>query len=247
MPVFFVTSSQIRQHRVTIPGPLCDHLRASLRVAVGDELWMADEARRRYRIVVEAVDRRAVSGRVLEERQGPPPAPCRLTLAQALLKGERMDWLIQKATELGVAAIVPLVTSRTIVRPRTARQETQVGRWQTIAVEAAQQSERWDLPAVSPPVDADQFFSRPEAGALKLVLTERRTGQSLSRLALPSADGPSSLIIAVGPEGGWTEEEVCAAVDGGFLPITLGERILRAETAAVAALCILQSRLGELG
>jgi len=248
MPVFFVTPSQISQRRVTITGSLCDHLRASLRVAAGEELWIADAARRRYRIVVETVDRHAVCARVLEERQGPPPSPCRLTLAQALLKGERMDWLIQKATELGAAAIVPLVTKRTIVRPRTARQETQVGRWQAIAVEAAQQSERWDLPAVSPPVDADQFFSRQEAGALKLILTERRTGHSLVSLALPAAaEGPQSVVLAVGPEGGWAEEEVCVAVDGGFLPLTLGDRILRAETAAVAALSVLQSRLGELG
>lgn len=245
MPVFFITPSQIHDKRVTISGPLCDHLRASLRVTAGEELWVGDDARRRYRIVVESVAPRALIGRVVEEREGPPRPGWRITLGQALLKGERMDWLIQKATELGTAAIVPLVTARTVVRPRPGRLEGQQSRWQAIALEAAQQSERWDLPAVSPPCDAADFFSR-EAGSIKLILAERAAGQSLFRLPLPSADA-GLLVLAVGPEGGWTEAEIGSALANGFLPITLGERILRAETATVAALSVLQSRLGELG
>jgi 16S rRNA (uracil1498-N3)-methyltransferase len=248
MPVFFITSSTIHNQRVTITGALCDHLSGSLRVARGEELWLADDRRRRYRVHVEAADRHAVTGRILEERQGPPPPACGVILGQALLKGERMDWLIQKATELGVAAILPLVTGRTIVRPQTGRLDKQQSRWRAIALEAAQQSERWDLPGVSAPCATTGFFAQQDPAAVKLILTERILGRSLSGLALATPEqGSSSIVLAVGPEGGWTEGEVEQALAAGFRPVTLGERILRAETAALAALSLLQSRLGELG
>jgi 16S rRNA (uracil1498-N3)-methyltransferase len=248
MPVYFINSTQVADGTVTITGPLCDHLRGSLRVSPGEELWLADDRRRRYRMQVESADRGAVTGRILEERQGPPPSACRLVLGQALLKGERMDWLIQKATELGVAGILPLVTARTIVRPVTGRTDKQQQRWQAIALEAAQQSERWDLPEISPPIAHSDFLSREVLSAVKLILAERGEGTSLGSLALTSAgQGPSSIVLAVGPEGGWSDEEVAQALAAGFLPVTLGKRILRAETAALASLSVIQSRLGELG
>lgn len=247
MPVFFITPSNIHQQRITITGALCDHLRGSLRVNPGEELWLADDRRRRYRMQVETVERGAVTGRILEERQGPPSSAWRIVLAPALLKGERMDWLVQKATELGVAGILPLVTTRTIVRPVTGRTDKQHHRWQGIALEAAQQSERWDLPDIAPPNTLSDFLSRQGPAHIKLILAERDKGHSLPSLALTADQSPQPIVLAVGPEGGWSDEEVAQAQAAGFLPITLGERILRAETAALAALSVLQSRLGELG
>jgi len=246
MPVFFIATDQIHEKTVTIAGPLLDHLRASLRVKIGEHIWVGDERRRRYLIEVTHVDRRTLHGDVIEQCTGPAPSTPRILIGQAILKGERMDWAIQKTTELGAAAIVPLVSEHTIVRPKQGRVGSQQERWQRIAIEAAQQSERWDVPAIGVPCTAMEFFVTPNPAGLKLILSERGTGQSLSAVPLPSSP-TQTIALAIGPEGGWRDEELAQADANGFLPVTLGARILRAETAALAAVSILQTRLGELG
>jgi 16S rRNA (uracil1498-N3)-methyltransferase len=246
MPVFFISAEQVRDGAVTITGPLCQHLRSSLRLKMGEQIWLGDEHRRRYLITAIRIDRTAVLGKIVEERAGPAAAGSVITIGQALLKGDRMDWLIQKTTELGVASVVPLVTHQTIVRPKATRLPAQEEHWQRIALEAAQQSERWDHPIVTAPRKTGAFFKDQPPDALKLILSERSSGRSLATVNLPSRQTDGHVVLAVGPEGGWTKEETALALHCGFTPITLGSRILRAETAAVAALSVLQSRLGEL-
>ena len=246
MPVFFITADQIHGATVTVTGSLLDHLRSSLRVRTGERIWVGDESRRRCLIEVTHVDRRELRGTVIEQCTGPSPSTPRLLVGQAILKGERMDWAIQKTTELGVAVIVPLVSEHTIVRPKQMRVGSRQERWQRIAAEAAQQSERWDMPAIGTPCTAMEFFSTPAQAALKLILSERGTGQSLNVVTLPSSP-TQTIALAIGPEGGWRDVELAQANASGFLPVTLGARILRAETAALAAVSVLQSRLGELG
>ena len=157
-----------------------------------------------------------------------------------------MDWAVQKLTELGTATIIPLVSEQTVVRPKRERVTAQQERWQRIAREAAQQSERWEIPAVGVPSSAVEFFSTPGLAVCKLILSERGTGEALNSVPLPSAPA-DTIALAVGPEGGWREEELAAARAHDFIPVTLGPRILRAETAALAAVSVIQSRLGELG
>jgi 16S rRNA (uracil1498-N3)-methyltransferase len=246
MPVFFIDSDQITADTVTITGSLLDHLRASLRVRTGERLWAGDEHRCRYLIEVSHIDRRMLRGRVVERRRGPAPSAPRVLLAQALLKGERMEWVIQKATELGAATIVPLVTEHTIIRLRQERAASRRERWQRIALEAAQQSERWDVPSVEAPHPATEFFADAGPATLKVILRERGPAESLRTVGLPSSPD-ETIALAIGPEGGWRDEELARAQAGGFLSVTLGDRILRAETATVAALSVIQSRLGELG
>lgn len=246
MPVFFITANQVQNGAVALTGPLCDHLRDSLRLRVGEELWLGDERRQRYRVTATRIDRNAIGCQVREQVAGPAPANPPIILGQALLKGDRMDWAIQKATELGVASIMPLVTAHAVVRPRSDRQLPQQDRWQKIALEAAQQAERWEVPSVTAPCDTAVFFKRQSSASLKLILCERAEGLSLATIPLPSEPG-TPVVLAVGPEGGWRKEEVEQALACGFVPVTLGKRILRAETAALAALSVLQSRLGELG
>jgi 16S rRNA (uracil1498-N3)-methyltransferase len=246
MPVFFIAADQIHDATVTVAGPLLDHLRASLRVKTGERIWVGDELRRRCLIEVTHVDRRILRGTVVEQRTGPPPTTPRILIGQAILKGERMDWAIQKSTELGAGAIVPLVSEHTVVRPKQGRIGSQQERWQRIAVEAAQQSERWDVPAIGVPCTAMEFFSRPDPAALKLILSERGPGHGLNAVPLPSSPA-QTIALAIGPEGGWRDEELARADANGFLPVTLGARILRAETAALVAVSVLQARLGELG
>ena len=245
MPVFFVASSQIHDGTLTITGPLLQHLRGSLRVRIGDELSCNDDRQRRYRIRVTGLDRQRLTGAVLEETSTPHRRTSPVILAQAVLKGDHMDWAIQKATELGAATIAPLVSARVIARPKGGREAHHRERWQRIALEAAQQAERWDVPPVDKPRDLAAFL-KDHGASLKLVLLERGRGVPLGALPLP-ADHREAITLVVGPEGGWTEEEVKDMLAAGFQAVTLGERILRAETAALAALSIVQSRLGELG
>jgi 16S rRNA (uracil1498-N3)-methyltransferase len=157
-----------------------------------------------------------------------------------------MDWVIQKSTELGMASLTPLISAHVIVRPHAARQAAQQDRWQRIALEAAQQSERWECPPILTLCEASSFFEQRFPSPVNLILSERGPWQSLTSIPLPS--GSDSLVrIAVGPEGGWREEELAHAIECGFSPVTLGKRILRAETATLTALSVIQSRLGELG
>jgi 16S rRNA (uracil1498-N3)-methyltransferase len=170
-----------------------------------------------------------------------------LILGQALLKGEKMDWVIQKTTELGVQTIVPVQSRQSIVQVKADRIDAQLARWKRIALEAAQQSEQWTVPAVAPPLSLSACLAQSPAPVLALILTERRSGiGSLLNITLP-ASPEASILVLVGPEGGWTQEEVAVAEGAGCVPITLGPRILRAETAAITTIGILKHRLGELG
>jgi 16S rRNA (uracil1498-N3)-methyltransferase len=198
----------------------------------------------RYHAEIVEVTRQALIARILETIPAPPKTTPSIVLAQALLKGERMDWVIQKATELGVDRIVPILATHSVVKPRTDRIEHQVARWRRIALEAAQQSERWSLPAIDEPATLPQLLSTSKIAAAKIFLAERSDGASIS--SVPLEHGHGEVWLLVGPEGGWKEEEVLQALQQGFSAVTMGPRILRAETAAIAAISVLQSRLGGL-
>jgi 16S rRNA (uracil1498-N3)-methyltransferase len=183
--------------------------------------------------------------RVLDQREGPIESGPSLLLAQALLKGDHMDWVVQKASELGVRTILPLITRHGVVRPQAERIAAQVFRWQRIATEAAQQSEQWQPPQVLEPIDFRRFFSEKVA-TCSLILAERQEALALSNVPL-AASPTESLALTIGPEGGWAEEELSLALSQGCQAVSLGNHILRADTAAVTALSIVQSRLGRLG
>ncbi|MGE3152175.1 MAG: 16S rRNA (uracil(1498)-N(3))-methyltransferase [Nitrospiraceae bacterium] len=244
MPAFFVTSEQVVGTTVIIRGELLRHLRASLRVRPGEELSLTEDHTRRLRVQVTSVTSEQLTAIVIETSLRPAELAPTVILGQALLKHDQMDWVIQKATELGVAVIVPLVTSRGVVRPNGTRIRTQRDRWNRIAFEAAQQAERWDSPEVMDPQGWHEWIAALSPAATRLMLHERRRSAALSDIALSdSADHP--FVLAIGPEGGWTEEEATAADLNGFRLVSLGERILRAETAALAGLTLLQGRLGQ--
>jgi 16S rRNA (uracil1498-N3)-methyltransferase len=245
MPTFFVASEAIVPPAVRISGPLLRHLRQSLRLQPGDTLSITDERGLRYRAEITEIGGQALIGRILDTTSAPPKAGASIILAQALLKGEKMDWVIQKATELGVERIAPVLATHSVVRPRADRIEHQLARWQRIALEAAQQSERWSVPVLDDPAPVAELWPRSKAAATKILLAERSSGASLIDVVLPGNSGDVWLLV--GPEGGWEEEEAAQALQHGFTAVTLGPRILRAETAAIAAISVLQSRLGGLG
>jgi 16S rRNA (uracil1498-N3)-methyltransferase len=247
MSVFFLPARLITPPTATIVGELLTHLRDSLRVQIGEELLLSDGTERRYRAEVTVVTKQAITATIRETLLPPPATTPSLVLGQALLKGEKMDWIIQKTTELGVGTIVPLQCRHSLVQPKPDRIASQIARWQRIALEAAQQSEQWHIPPVTPPQGAEQFTREVSATSLRLILMERReTGTTFSAIKLPSSPR-ENITVLVGPEGGWAREEVAEAEKAGFVPITLGPTILRAETAALMAVGLLQHRLGRLG
>jgi 16S rRNA (uracil1498-N3)-methyltransferase len=245
MPTFFVASNAIAPPTIRVTGPLLHHLRQSLRLQRGDTLSVTDDRGNRYLAEVREVTGQALIGQILDTTSAPARASASIILAQALLKGEKMDWVIQKATELGVDRLVPVLAAHSVVRPRADRIEHQRARWERIALEAAQQSERWFVPSIDTPASIAELLSRSKTAASKIVLAERSTGSSLTTLPLPGTGDEIWLLI--GPEGGWEEEEVSQSLRHGFTSVALGPQILRAETAAIAAISVLQSRLGELG
>ena len=245
MPAFFISSAEIHGTALTLTGELCHHLRASLRVKPGEVLRLTDERRQRYEVRVSAVAPQALTAEILESRPGPIDTSPRVILAQVILKGDHMDWVVQKASELGVKAVLPLISRHGVVRPQPERVAAQVARWQRIATEAAQQSEQWQPPQVLEPLEVRRFFSGHQA-TTALLLAERQNAVGLANVPLPALP-TDTITVIVGPEGGWAEEELSQAVDGQCLAVSLGEHILRADTAAVTALSIVQSRLGRLG
>jgi 16S rRNA (uracil1498-N3)-methyltransferase len=242
MSTFFVDPRAVTPPTIRMTGDLLRHLRDSLRLRQGDVLILNDGCGSRYRVEVTQVTSQAIDSCIIDRQTEPSQRTTPIVLGQALIKGDKMDWVIQKATELGVATIVPLHSAHSVIKPNLERLEHQRARWERIARDAAQQSERWTLPTIADPVDLAEIFRQYASAPLKGILAERSSGPSLAAIQLP-ADRQQPIVLLVGPEGGWAPDEHRLAQAQGFIPLTLGPRILRAETAAIAALSILQSRL----
>jgi len=229
------------------------HLRDVLRLNSGDEIYVFDGAGREFHCVVEIIAKDSTELRVISEVQPTrPESPLHLTLAIALLKGERFDLVIQKATELGAKRIMPLETERADVRLRDSEDaQKRVTRWRRIALEAAKQTGRAFVPEITAPLTLSSLVMsagkerKPSTESAHLMFAER-SGTSLAEATKSFAEQPTEIVALVGPEGGWTDEEIELAREGGWKIVTLGGRTLRAETAAIVVLALLQHRLGDL-
>jgi 16S rRNA (uracil1498-N3)-methyltransferase len=246
MSTFFIDPDAITPPTIRITGDLLHHLRDSLRLRSGDVLTLNDGCGTRYRVEVTDVTSQAIGSRIIDRQTEPARKTSPIVLGQALIKGDKMDWVIQKATELGVATIVPTHSTHSVIKPNPERLEHQRSRWERIARDAAQQSERWTIPTIADPVDLEGICQQYASAPLKSMLVERSSAPSLATIPLP-LNPQHPIVLLIGPEGGWAPEEQRHAQKQGFIPLTLGPRILRAETAAIAALSILQSRLDEQG
>lgn len=219
------------------------HLIRVLRLQPGDIIDVFDGLGREYRCCVESV-KAPVRARILEALGPRGESPLWVTLIQSLTKADKFDLIVQKATELGVARIIPVISERTEIRWAEEKAQARVARWQKIALEAAKQCRRSRAPEVQPVCALAEALTpfATLSRALRLCLSEREGVDG--KAALP-AQAPSEAIIVVGPEGGWSDADLIAAVHHGFSPVTLGTRILRTETAALVALSILQFRFGD--
>ena len=183
---------------------------------------------------------------VFESLVPPTESPTKIILLQALPDKERMEVIIQKATELGVYSIVPFKSKRSIALEERERKQPKAHRWQSIAIKAAQQSRRGRVPLIEPYCDFSEALGYSEGSDLKAILWERGNKNAL-RDVLRSQGNYGKVALMVGPEGGFDPEEVRRAKQRGFIPINLGRRIMRTETAAILLVGILQYELGDLG
>jgi 16S rRNA (uracil1498-N3)-methyltransferase len=225
----------------TIEGDAANHIARVLRLAPGDPLTVFDGRGGEYAARIGAIRRGAVVIEVRERSAAIRESTLELTLAQGVSRGERMDWVVQKATELGVTRIVPVLTERTVVKLDARQAERKVAHWRGIAIAACEQSGRDRIPQVAPPVALHDLLHDIDSRATRLLLSPTGT-QRVSDLKAPEG----GIVVLIGPEGGLAETEQRAALAAGFLAVRLGPRVLRTETAAVAALTLLQHQFGDL-
>ena len=241
MPVFFIHSQDVVDGVVTITDPLLTHISKSLRAKSGDSLLFNDDQGHRYHTTVLQITKQTLQAKIQHLENPPLSTAPPIILAQAILKGEKMGWVIQKATELGVSAIVPLITDRVILKLAGTQGETHQARWMRIALEAAQQSERWTLPTIFP-LQSFQQFLKSHLERPPIIMAERAEGLSLLHVPRSIEKPGSEVTVIIGPEGGWSTEEIEAAHSHNWTFASFGKEILRAETASLAALAILQAR-----
>ena len=218
------------------------HLSQVLRLGIGDEVALFDGAGREFRARVERIARDAADLRLIEPLDAAPEPAVRLTLAQGALKGEKMDDVVRDATMMGVAAIEPLVTTNVAAHLKPGRAPE---RWRRIAIASAKQCRRAVVPRIGAGIDFTDWLAA-DPSTLRLLLVEpSAAGDARPPSALPAA-APESASLLVGPEGGWTPQEVAAATAAGCVPLTLGRRTLRADAVPIVAIGVLQSLWGDL-
>jgi 16S rRNA (uracil1498-N3)-methyltransferase len=235
---FFVDA--VRNGHAAIEGDDARHLTRVLRAAPGQRYEISDNADV-YLAEIESARKERVVFRTLEKLEAPAVGP-RLILCAALIKFDRFEWIVEKATELGVSEIVPVETARS-ERGLERAAHKRLERWRRIALEASQQSRRARLPEVREPISFEGALAQP--ASCRIALDEEKDGASIMA-ALPRKLSPEdSIALLTGPEGGWTDHERAALVEAGWRRVWLGPLILRAETAAIAAVAIVSQILAS--
>ena len=236
MPRFFVTKDMIQDGIATISGNDAYHIGRSLRMAVGDEIYVSDGEGKEYLAKLTKIRDDECSAEIISESASSEPEMS-ITLYMAYPKGDKLETVIQKAVELGATRIVPFESSRCIKRPKADKVAKQGERLSKIAEEAAKQCGRCIVPEVSLPLSYTAMLKDAKSAELKLICYEKESDLSIK--ALLTEKKPGSIAIIVGCEGGFSPEEVAEAVDAGCHSVTLGKRILRCETAPSAVLSMI--------
>jgi 16S rRNA (uracil1498-N3)-methyltransferase len=239
---FYAPKENFRDTKIVLSLEETRHLRDVLRLREGEVVQVFDGEGREFSAKIEKIEKKESVLKILEEIS--PSALVSnldLTLAVALLKGEKFDLVVQKAAELGVTKLVPITTKRSDVKLKDS--DKKLIRWQKISLEAAKQSGRADLMKIEPPQDFTKFIENSASSRLdgeNLLLFAERNGESFSNIK-----SGEKITAVIGCEGGWEDSEIEAASGKGFQIVTLKGRILRAETAAIAIAAVLQHRFGD--
>ncbi|KAF1698522.1 16S rRNA (uracil(1498)-N(3))-methyltransferase [Pseudoxanthomonas jiangsuensis] len=227
---------------LVLPERAGNHLARVLRLREGDPCVLFNGDGHDYGARLVAVGKREVRAQVLEATAVDNESPLRIVLLQGIARGEKMDLILQKATELGVAAIVPVSGERTEVRLDAERAEKRLAHWRSVVESACEQSGRARVPALAAPAALDPAARGLEDEGLRLLLDP----QGEHRLEAMPAPAAMKVVVAIGPEGGWSPRDREVLHAAGFSGLRLGPRVLRTETAGLAAIAALQARFGDL-
>ena len=245
MARFFIRTESIQETSATLTGPELAHLRRVLRLIVGDIVTLFDNSGREHEAVIRSLNSDQARLEIRRSYEAGRESPLKLNLALGLTKGEKMDFVVEKATELGVATILPFTSSFTIPKFDENKIAKRVERWRKIALSAAKQCGRTHVPEILPLCEFRRLVEGAGARALKLLFWEKEIAQTLRQVHETNTEAPA-ILIAIGPEGGLSTAEAELAVARGFYTVHLGRRILRAETAALTAVSLVQFLWGDL-
>lgn len=243
---FFLEKDKILSDRPTLTGPDVKHIRTVLRLKPVDEIFLFDGKGFEYRARIMASTPKAITLSVLERFPSTIESPVQITIAQALLKARKMDLIVRQLTELGIYALIPVKAERSVPRLEPQRWTEKKKRWQSIARESLKQCGRSQIPRLGLPTSFEELVGTSQSYDLKIIFHHGSHGLK-SRPYPMDTKNVRKVLALIGPEGGFTPEEVKLAIKCGFVCISLGPRILKADTAAVAACTILQYAFGDVG
>ena len=246
LPRFFVDTPLAPNTTVTLDESVTRHIHV-LRLAAGDDICLFDGSGYEFRARLDAINKRDATASLVDATQPDTEARYAITLAQGIAGGDKMDWLIEKAVELGVNAVAPLQTERGVVRLSGERAVKRVQHWQALVQAACEQCGRARVPVVAPVATLREWLATAKSTDAPRVLLSPRGAQSLTQWAVQSRTRivGNGIVLLIGPEGGLSPDEEALAESAGFLPLTLGRRILRTESAALVAVSALHAVLGE--
>ena len=245
MARFYVPRPRIEKGMLEVEGDEVKHIRKVLRLRAGDEITVFDGLGKEFEGIIVEEGLSSVVIKIRNVYSSKRDSPLEVTLAQSLLKGEKMDYLIQKATELGIKEIIPFLSSRSVPLLERSKRLKRNHRWERIAIEASKQCGRGVVPKIEFLQDYSEMLPKASPNSLRLILWERE-GIKLKEIFERSKER-KKIFFVIGPEGGFSHGEVDEAKRAGFIPVTLGRRILRAETASLCFLSILQYEQGDMG
>jgi 16S rRNA (uracil1498-N3)-methyltransferase len=237
---FYVPQENIRDNTVILPAEHGNHIKNVLRMKPGDGCIVFDGTGFEYEIQLEKIYPEP-EGRIISRVIAGPPGRIKLTLAQGLAKGDKMDLIIQKCSEIGVDTFIPCRSERTIVKVDLAGAAKKQERWQKIARSAAEQSHSTTVPVVAPVADLNELFKQVTPGQLAIIPWENEKTTGLKNILRGTA--ARDIIVFIGPEGGFSDKEITAAKYAGVIPVSLGSRILRTETAGIVVSSIVRYEL----
>ena len=244
---FFVEEINPEVGLCIIPKKEAGHMVKVLRMKQGDRFILMDAKGNRFEAVLEDISRHEVSARIIRELPGPTSSPIAINIYQALLKPRMMDYLVEKTSELGVSRIKPFYSERTVIRLDQNSTSNKLRHWKEIARTSSKQSGRLVPADITEPVQFDELIkSISKTNGLKVVLWEGENITDLKEL-LRSKKPSKNFFGVIGPEGGFARKEIDQLKDAAIIPVSLGSRILRAETAAIALTTIIQYECGDLG
>lgn len=242
---FFVGPDQVAGERITVTGSDVNHIRNVLRMKPGEQALISSQGEKDYLCRTEEISSDQVLFHILEEREENTELPAGLFLYQGLPKGDKLELIIQKAVELGVSRVIPVISKRVVVRLDEKKEAGKLRRWNAIAESAAKQSKRGVIPQVSPALALREALKEAQGCDLKLIPYECAADMEQTRQLLESVEAGMNVAVFIGPEGGFEEEEIRLAMEWGVQPVTLGRRILRTETAGLCILSALMLRLEQ--